>query len=354
MSQKQTVTINGREYDARTGLPVTQEQARASRAALRNKLQPVAGPVKATPQQQPQKTPQNAHTIHQKTQKSTTLNRQFAKKPAHHAAANVTAQPRRAPFMDGVRPMRHNQDLQPAASQLNPQKKQPIIAPSTQLITPRPAAKPATQVAPQHPAVAKAHKIQQTSKQPAQTAIPSASVLKQAAINEALSNAPKQTVKQHKAHRPFHSRIIGAVFGCMALVLFGGYFTYLNVPNLSVRVAAAQAGIDASYPGYRPDGYRLNGPVAYSEGQVRMQFAANTGSTNFTLNQSKSSWDSSALLENFIKKESKDEYSTSQEKGITIYNYGNNAAWVSGGILYTIEGDAPLSPDQIRKIATSV
>ena len=59
-------------------------------------------------------------------------------------------------------------------------------------------------------------------------------------------------------------------------------------------------------------------------------------------------------LENYVKEKSHDEYSTAQEKGLTIYNYGSNAAWVSGGILYTIDGDAPLSPDQIRKIATSV
>lgn len=346
MSQKQTVTINGREYDARTGLPVTQEQARTSRATLRNHTpQPVELPIKKTTQ-----APTNAHIIHKKNQKSITLNRQFTKKPAHHTAAHTPATNRPA-LIDGMRPVRQRQHMQDI--QLAPQKKQPTLQPIAQQKPLTPVAKKLEAV-PQHPAVTKAHKLQSANKQAPQTTLPSASVLKQAAINEALENAPKQSAKQHKTRQPFYNRLVGAVFGCMALVLFGGYFTYLNVPNLSVRVAAAQAGIDASYPGYRPDGYRLNGPVAYSDGQVRMKFAANTGDTAFMLNQSKSSWDSSALLENYVKEQSNDEYSTSQEKGITIYNFGSDAAWVSGGILYTLEGDAPLSPDQIRKIATSV
>lgn len=338
MSQKQTVTINGREYDIRTGLPVTQQQERTSRAELRSTKS---------------RSTTDAHAVHKKTQKSTTLNRKFTKKPVKQTqvAPKHTITQNRGARIDGIKPARRGV----SSPALTPQKKQPIVQPIAQktpaLVHQQP--QPAVAV-PQHPAVAKAHKAQAAAKQPQVSTVPAASHLKQAAINEALENAPKHHAKQHRTPRSFQSRLIGAVFGCMALVLFGGYFTYLNVPNLSVRVAAAQAGIDASYPGYRPDGYRLKGPVAYSDGQVQMQFAANTGDTNFTLNQAKSSWDSSALLENYVRDQSNDEYSTSQEKGITIYNYGSNAAWVSGGILYTIQGDAPLSPDQIRKIATSV
>ncbi len=344
MSQKQTVTINGREYDVRTGLPVAQEQ-RASRAALRTSA------PQPQPAQKQSPTPTGAHTIHHKTQKSTTLNRQFTKKPAHHTATSHQILPTRGARLDGMKSTSNRQ--QSPAVQLAPQKKQPVMQPVSHTRPSAHAAK-APAAVPQHPAVTKAHQAQAAAKHTPQASVPAASVLKQAAIKEALDNAPAANSKQHRAQQSFRSRIVGAVFGCMALVLFGGYFTYLNVPNLSVRVAAAQAGIDASYPGYRPDGYRLNGPVAFSDGQVRMKFAANTGTTDFTLNQSRSNWDSSALLENYVKTQSNDEYSTSQEKGITIYNYGSNAAWVSGGILYTIEGDAPLSPDQIRKIATSV
>ena len=356
MSQKQTVTINNREYDARTGLPVASVATHTSRSALRGSPQkaPVATDkpaniIRATGSQQ----------IHQKTQKSKTLNRKFIKKPAAQPTHTVT-QPsapqiitRQGARIDGIKRPTHAKHIH---TTLNSTKKAtPTLRPTQHAtgITAKPVQQHPSEGVQAHPALTRAHQLQAAKKVTPQKELPTASVLKNAAINEAMANAPSHHAKQHK-RQSHKQRILGIVFGCFALVIFGGYLTYLNVPNLSVRVAAAQAGIDASYPGYQPDGYKLNGPVAFSDGQVQIKFAANTGNSDFTLNQSKSSWDSSALLENYVKEKSSDEYSTSQEKGITIYSYGGNAAWVSGGILYTIDGDAPLSPDQIRKIATSV
>ena len=347
MSQKQTVLINGREYDKHTGLPVYSE--RASRSSLRHAPAPAISPQPAQASTHASKQSTPSQQIHRKTQKSVTLNRKFTKKPTAtpHMQQVLT---KNAPRLDG---MVRTRAPKATAHHLAPQKQHPQLQPAKQ---PAPVAPSVarTDIHRPHPVQQRAHAAQSAKRQAVQTELPTASVLKQAAINEAMDSAPKHHAKQHAQARSPRSRILGVVFGCFALVLFGGYLTYLNVPNLSVRVAAAQAGIDASYPGYRPDGYRLDGPVAFSNGEVRMQFAANTGETGFTLNQAKSSWDSSALLENFVRNESKDEYTTSQEKGITIYSFDGDAAWVSGGILYTIDGDAPLSPDQIRKIATSV
>ena len=126
------------------------------------------------------------------------------------------------------------------------------------------------------------------------------------------------------------------------------------MPNLSVRVAAAQAGIDATYPSYRPDGYKLNGPVAYNQGEVSMKFAANAGPQDFTIVQSKTNWDSSAAKENYVKPKWGDNVMQYTEHGLTIYAHDGDAAWVNNGILYTIDGDAPLSASQIRGIATSM
>lgn len=358
MSQKQTVTVNGRLYDAKTGLPIDSD-SHTTRASLRGKAShtPNAAAAETQPAA-PSRHATQAQHIHRHTQKSQTLNRKFTKKPAQKstpkAAATSATQHHIAPThgkrLDGIARTKH------VAAK-------PSLAPTKKAVTLQPVAHPPTPLRAQHtptdipavahPLVQRAHDVQAAKKAPAQQALPSASTLKQAAIHEAMSQAPKHHAKQH-SHPSHKRRLSGIVFGCLALVLFGGYLTYLNVPNISVRVAAAQAGIDASYPGYQPDGYRLNGPVAYSDGQVQMQFAANTGTSDFTLKQSKSNWNSSALLENYVKDKSKNEYSTSQEKGITLYTYGSNAAWVSGGILYTIDGNAPLSPDQIRKIATSV
>ena len=126
------------------------------------------------------------------------------------------------------------------------------------------------------------------------------------------------------------------------------------MPALSTRVAAVQAGINATYPGYQPAGYTLNGPVAYDKGSVTMKFASNGSSETLTLAQTKSNWDSSAVLENYVKPAAGRKYSTATINGLTIYTYNSNAAWVNGGILYTVQGSAQLAPDQIERLAASL
>lgn len=313
MSQ-QTVTINGRVYDVRTGRPVQDLAQQQSTAQPR----PVQG----------------SHAIHQTTQKSQTLNRQIVKKVA------------------------------PAPQQVA-QKPQPIIkqSPAIQKFAPhpvsaRPAAPQRTDISPRiNPIAAKAQQKQAAAKiqQSAVAGSPQPShIIKQQEVQRVMDAAP--TRQSAEAHQPpkKRSKLFSLASAGLALLLLGGYFTYLNMPNLSVRVAAVSAGVDASYPNYHPDGYSLNGPVGFSDGEVSMKFAANGGTQGFTITQSKSSWDSSAVFENYVKDKAGENYITYSERGLTIYTYGGNAAWVTDGILYTIDGDAPLSGDQIRRIATSL
>jgi hypothetical protein len=307
MSQ-QTVTINGRVYDVRTGQPV-QDTHRTEVS--------------------PSRQPQNSHGIHQTAQKSQTLNRRIVKKavaqtPIRPQVQKSAAITKFAPHPSGVQPSPAKMDIKP---------------------TP-------------HPIVAKAHQQQTQAKQQQQvaaTAAPKPSkVIKQEAIQQAIAQAPDRQTAEKQQPKKKRSKFFSLASAGLALLLLGGYFTYLNMPSLSVRVAAAQAGVDASFPGYHPDGYSLNGPVAFSDGEVSLKFAANGGTHDFTITQSKSSWDSSAVFENYVKEKAGENYITYSERGLTIYTFGGNAAWASDGILYTINGDAPLSGDQIRRMATSL
>ncbi|HEV7952322.1 MAG TPA: DUF4367 domain-containing protein [Candidatus Saccharimonadales bacterium] len=319
MSQ-QTVTINGIIYDAQTGL-----QLRKAPEAVRS----------ATPRAH------HSQNMHKVTQKSATLNRAFVKKaapvpvthqvitkPAQTAKPNVNVQKspaitRFAPHPTGAKPSVRHMDIGPKS----------------------------------HPIAAKAQAKMQTTATPAipmTHAVKPSHVIKNEAISEAMEKAPKHTAnaKQFKQPRK-HSRTLSLMSASLALMMLAGYFTYLNMPNLSVRVAAAQAGFDATYPGYQPDGYRIN-KVAYNEGQVGIQFVANGSDQGFTVKQEKSSWDSSALLENYVQPTSHGGYIPHSEQGITVYVFDNNAAWVNDGIRYTIDGNAPLSSEQVLNIATSM
>lgn len=330
MSQH-TVTINGVIYDAQTGLPV--RKAVAATAAPTPTAKPVA---------------QHSKNIHQATQKSATLNRAVVKKaaPVAHTAAprprpviqKSPAITRFAPHPTGAKPAVRSMDIGP--------KPHPIVAKAQQKaqLTPHPTAVAVQHTAPAHAPVQ--HHVAHAPK-PSQ-------VIKNEAITEALDKAPQHNAKAKQVKQPRkQSRLLSISSASLAIIMLAGYFTYLNMPNLSVRVAAAQAGFSATYPGYHPDGYSIK-KVAYTEGQVGIQYVANGGPQAFTVKQEKSGWDSSALLANYVEPTSKGGYVPHSEQGITVYIFDNNAAWVNDGIRYTIQGDAPLSSEQILDIATSM
>lgn len=180
----------------------------------------------------------------------------------------------------------------------------------------------------------------------------SAKAIKETAITEAFAKIDEAKVEaKKKLHR--NNKIFKIVIISITLILIVGYFIFINLPNISISVANAQAGIKASYPEYCPDGYSSNGSVSFSEGQVTIDFHSNSSDKKFSIKQIKSSWDSSAV-KNQVNTDSKGEFITTEEGGLTIYSYNGNAAWVNGGILYKISDDSSLNNDQIRRIATSL
>lgn len=175
---------------------------------------------------------------------------------------------------------------------------------------------------------------------------------KEATIAAAYKRVDDPPKEQHRTKKtPFKYMNVFTVSVIAVIII--GYLVYLYMPGFSVRVASARAGINATYPEYCPDGYSLSGPVTYDDKEVIINFHANTGDSKFSIKQSKSNWDSSAVRAQ-ADKDSGNKVMTTSEKGLTIFSYNNTAVWVNGGILYTITGDAPLSGDQIRRIATSL
>jgi hypothetical protein len=317
MQANKTVEINGRLYDAVTGLPVDKstklKEKPVSPAIVKKRAAEVA-----------------AQSVHTQAQRSQTLNRRAAKK----VVPGIAKRPKAGQHMDITR---SSKVARFAPHPVAAPAKKPIVAPD---------------LAPKaHPLAVLAHA--RMSKQVVSAPAPKTSKqIKDEAISKAIA-AP--TAKPTKSKRGFHwSRrftIVTAIFG---VLIIGAYLTYVNIPGISVGFAASQAGIDATYPQYKPDGYHLSQPVTYSDGTVTLQFKSNSDDSQYSVVQTRSSWDSSAVLTNIVKKAVGDNYVTTQESGLTIYSYDNNATWVNGGILYTIESNAPLSGDQIRHIATSL
>lgn len=178
--------------------------------------------------------------------------------------------------------------------------------------------------------------------------------LAKTAVHESAKKAAHQATKKHRK-KATKSRVGSYATAGLVALLLTGYLAYLNIPSISMKVAANRAGFAATMPGYQPAGYSLNGPIAYSPGQVTVNFSSNTDDRKFSLRQQPTTWDSNALLENYVTKQSSD-YLTYQDQGLSIYIFnGTNAAWVNGQKMYVIEGDnSQLDTDQILKLATSV
>ena len=190
---------------------------------------------------------------------------------------------------------------------------------------------------------------------------PSAQELKERAIAKALSNAAKpekqevvaKKAKKSKLHIGF-GRIMLAMSCAAAAVFAIVYFVNLNMPDISMRVAAMQSGIDPKYPSYVPRDYSVNDMIA-EDGKITLVFKNNNTGGTFSLIEERSSWDSNALVANYVKLAFGEEYDTIREQGITVYMSGNASAWVNGGMLYKLNvtsGD--LTKKQIRSIATSL
>lgn len=316
MKNDNIVTINGIRYDSVSGLPVTKSAA-PHRTANLNKIA-------------------DARSLHSLTQKSQTLYRRATQRPIAHGAQMI-------------RKVGHHMDIARSKSISHFTKTTVTDSPRLSLN------RGSLDIAPQkHHLVKKAeknHSISSRKPVPKPVLSKPAKVIKEEAIDQALRKADEKPKKSKSLRRRLKFLNISLII--LILLVFGGALLYYNFPNLSVRIAGAQAGINATFPTYFPDGYSLTGPVTYSEGNVTMDFRANTGNTKFTIEQTKSTWDSTAVKAK-VEKDSKGEFIATKDQGLTIYTYNGNAAWVNGGILYMITGDAPLSGDQIRRIAVSL
>lgn len=275
-----------------------------------------------------------AATAHRKVKASTTLNRRYVKKPTKSSDVFVSVKKSSK--------IKHF-DIAPVVKK-KVQDDQPIAPAVT------------------HPMQATAISRMQARKTTPMVSKMTAKELKDQAIKKALADAAKITddAKEEKSTEKVATkmhfgigRIMLAISCATAAVFAIVYFVNLNMPDISMRVAAMQTGIEASYPSYVPKEFSLSS-ISSEDGKVVLKFKDNSDK-EFTLIEENSSWDSNALLSNFVKTTYGDSYSIIREQGLTIYTNDKQAAWVNGGILYKIESsEGSLSKQQIRLIAVSL
>lgn len=171
-------------------------------------------------------------------------------------------------------------------------------------------------------------------------------------FEDAIANAKSHTAQPIKLPKP-KTKLAPASM-VLAILLLGGFITYQNTYNLSMRLAGSRAGISARLPGYKPDGFSISGRIAYSPGQVDIDYQSTSDDRRFSLTQEKTNWDEAQMVNNLFRQNSQS-YQTYQSQDNNIYIYGeHNATWIDNGIRYTITGKSALTSDQLVKIAGSL
>ena len=208
--------------------------------------------------------------------------------------------------------------------------------------------------------LAKVAKARMAARKAAAPQALSAQELKERAIQQALrkvstmNESAEDTTRAKKQH--FWKRKNFKIAAAMSVVTLAilGYLVSVNLPDISVRVAAMHTGIEKAYPSYVPANYRLDGLVKEENGRITMSFK-NDRDQKFTLMEEKSSWDSSAVLTNYVSKNWGASYAIAKGQGLTIYVSGSNAAWVNGGVFYVITDETnTLTSSDLHDIAVSL
>ena len=179
-------------------------------------------------------------------------------------------------------------------------------------------------------------------------------------LNEMKADAKAKKERKKAAKETRHlkkrkgGRILLALATSSACVIALAAIVKVNLPNISVKVAAVQTGVEASYPSYIPRDYNLSGVYTNDQNSVIIEFKG-PEEKHFTLAEEKSSWDSNALLANYVKGAYGDAYETVREQGTTIYINHSNATWVKNGIFYKLTANSGvLSKKQIKNIVGSL
>lgn len=365
-SKQSTIQINGKQYDAKTGRILNDF---TSKPKTTTPAQPVARRTSVNAVQDVSRSSTQAVTKKRRpTDRSHTLMRQAVRKPAAKstiktvASANATKPQALSPIakkpvaqnskthlttqQDVARHMRANSIKKShQISKFN--NKMPAQAPVSNMTQPKITSLPVK------PAPAK-------RQQPIQSA-PTSQARISSMIEDGMRNA-----QSHKQERPSNKKSSGRAsklfkkksfsYGAAALsvLLLTGFFAYQNIPNISMRYASTRSGINASMPKYQPSGFALSNKIEFNPGQVTLNFASNSDERGFSITQRETSWNSDTLLNSYVAEQS-DQIQKYEDKGRTIYLYGdNNATWVNGGVWYDINGDSKLNSDQLIRIASSL
>lgn len=182
----------------------------------------------------------------------------------------------------------------------------------------------------------------------------------------ALKLANSYQVIKHK-HTPFYKKIAKklhmstkALFITVVIVIvliIIGTFAYLFKNNLELAIAEQRSGVHTSLPSYTPSGFGLsdiNYTTSVGAGSIKLNYKSNSDSRSYSLAEQTATTDSQGIVDLVINPSVGSAYQTVQVGGRTVYFFGQSAIWVDGGIYYRLTNHASLTTDQLTQIISGI
>lgn len=356
--QKNTITLNGNVYNAKTGTVIDGVIKAPKRRPIsdfaRGTNVPFHKPVQPKQTAHTHNMAKTAHDKHQTLQHTKTLMRSAVNKPRHTKVSKPVI---KLPDPVKVLPAKHIDDKKIEHAKSFP--KSHLISRFNPIAAPKFIKKSAPLHVKAHPS----SNISHHQSSPINDIVFAPATPVDDLLSNALDNAksheqapPKRVGRLHKLTKKIStkSKFVNVTAVLLSSLILIGFIAYQNVPNISIRLASAKTGVHASLPDYKPAGFTLGRSVQTSPGQVVISFRSNSDERNFSIAQSTSNWNSDTLRDNFVASSGQQYQRITTTNGKTVYVYGDsNATWVDGGIWYKIEGNSALSSSQLLKIASS-
>ena len=161
---------------------------------------------------------------------------------------------------------------------------------------------------------------------------------------------PIESVKR-STKRKFRRPAILSTLGALAAIAAIG--VYVALPSVNIRMAANKAGIDAKNP-YIPEGFSIDGEVAYQSGRITINYKSNSGSDGYSITQEQNESLTEQAVVDEATSRGNGNYQTMQAGNKTVYRYRDVATWLDGDMKYTINTNDYLDSQDIANIVNSL
>lgn len=138
--------------------------------------------------------------------------------------------------------------------------------------------------------------------------------------------------------------------GVLALLIIAAFGAYQNSPGLQLKVASLHAGVSTTMPNFTASGFAYNG---VGHDQSRLIIGLKDGGKEYQLSEQKTNWTAQEMIDHIssIDESGQTNYATYTTDGYTVYKFGTNqATWVKDGVWYQVNGRENLTDTQLRAL----